>query len=273
MSSARAKRSRWRSPPEHFLTLRVAIRVAPARSSASVTGMWRGWQAATMDTVSFTVRSASSPSVCSTAPTRPARTARWGEVPSTDRVPDVGSVNPSTMSRNVVLPAPLGPSRATISPRSTDRSTPSTARTEPKCRWTPVACRAVPLGDVPASWGAVGAVWVVSALVIMAPACSVWGWSGSVRCHDLGMTDVMGGCPGGPVRALRPPTIPVAHLVDLPDPVALFVQIGVPVARLVAPGQRTGRTVQPSYGSRQALHQRSAGSITGTPGSTVEPWN
>src|SRR5437588_7135297 len=41
------------------------------------------------------------------------------------------------MSRVVVLPAPLGPSRATVSPARTTRSTPSTAATAPKCFVSP----------------------------------------------------------------------------------------------------------------------------------------
>ena len=41
------------------------------------------------------------------------------------------------MSIVVVLPAPLGPSRAAISPSFSPRSMPSTARTEPKLRCTP----------------------------------------------------------------------------------------------------------------------------------------
>src|SRR6478735_5133165 len=37
---------------------------------------------------------------------------------------------------SVVLPAPFGPIRPYIEPRSTSSDTPSTARTPPKCLWT-----------------------------------------------------------------------------------------------------------------------------------------
>ena len=44
--------------------------------------------------------------------------------PWSDTVPDIGSMNPKIAFRVVVLPAPLCPSTATISPGQTSRSTP-----------------------------------------------------------------------------------------------------------------------------------------------------
>ena len=67
-----------------------------------------------------------------TAETRPRAIAWRGWSPSTSTVPDVGWESPSTMSMVVVLPAPLGPRKATISPGSRVRSMPRTAWTSPK---------------------------------------------------------------------------------------------------------------------------------------------
>ena len=53
-----------------------------------------------------------------------------------------GVVNPATISKTVVLPAPLGPITPRISPRRTSKSTPSTATTPPKCRARSVTTRA-----------------------------------------------------------------------------------------------------------------------------------
>ncbi len=55
--------------------------------------------------------------------------------PFTSTEPLVGSSSAATISSSVVLPEPLGPYRATISPGATDNETPSTARTDspPRC--------------------------------------------------------------------------------------------------------------------------------------------
>ena len=173
VSRARAKRSRWRSPPEHFFTRRPASPVRSARSRAAGTPMWRRWQPATMATVSRTLRSSSRPPVCSTAPTRPWRTAATGSEPRTRTVPSEGGLKPRAMSNRVVLPAPLGPRRARTSPAGTVRSTPSTARTGPKWRVSPRV----------ASAGA----------LLMAPASPQGAPRGSGRRQECAMTDVMGG--------------------------------------------------------------------------------
>ena len=47
--------------------------------------------------------------------------------PSTRTVPLVGGKMPSSMRMVVVLPAPFGPRKPTISPGATSRLTPSTA--------------------------------------------------------------------------------------------------------------------------------------------------
>src|SRR5271154_3856182 len=48
-------------------------------------------------------------------------------MPSISILPEVGESTPSTMLMVVVLPAPLGPSRPTISPAPTSKLTSSTA--------------------------------------------------------------------------------------------------------------------------------------------------
>src|SRR6478736_5695449 len=57
--------------------------------------------------------------------------------PRTSTAPLVGRESPSTMSMVVVLPAPFGPRKATISPGWISRSMPRTACTSPKSLVTP----------------------------------------------------------------------------------------------------------------------------------------
>jgi hypothetical protein len=77
------------------------------------------------------LRSRSTPPVWSIAPMRPACTARSGGPPKTATEPSSGCCRPRSMSTVVVLPAPFGPSRATVSPGCTETSTPRTAGTGP----------------------------------------------------------------------------------------------------------------------------------------------
>ena len=60
--------------------------------------------------------------------------ARPSTTPSTVTDPLVGAISPASIRIVVVLPAPLGPSSATISPRATSKLTSSTAMREPKRR-------------------------------------------------------------------------------------------------------------------------------------------
>ncbi len=62
-----------------------------------------------------------------------------GVCPKTVTEPAVGSERPRIMSIVVVLPAPFGPRKATISPGRMSRSIPRTAWTEPKSLRSPVA--------------------------------------------------------------------------------------------------------------------------------------
>ena len=123
-TSAAAARLPSRPSPAGF-----ASGPSPARSITTSTRSGRPCRAAIARTVSRTVKSGSSPPVCITAETRPSMTARCGLAPYTSTVPPVGDVSPRNMSTVVVLPAPLGPRNATISPDPMVRSIPSTAVT------------------------------------------------------------------------------------------------------------------------------------------------
>src|SRR5271170_3742132 len=68
-------------------------------------------------------------------PTAPCATASAGERPNTDTLPASGASSPSSMSIVVDLPAPLGPSSATVSPAAMRTSTPLTALIGPWGPW------------------------------------------------------------------------------------------------------------------------------------------
>ncbi len=61
--------------------------------------------------------------------------------------PASGSIMPQVMRKEVVLPAPLGPSSPTISPGSTSKSTPSTTRRRPYDLTRPLASSSDMAGD------------------------------------------------------------------------------------------------------------------------------
>ena len=65
------------------------------------------------------------------APTRPDFTAWYGSEPNILICPVVGLRSASSMSSEVDLPAPFGPSSATVSPERKSRFSPSTARSRP----------------------------------------------------------------------------------------------------------------------------------------------
>ena len=64
-------------------------------------------------------------------PIAPAATAAVGVIPNTVALPLSGASSPSSMSMVVDLPAPFGPSSATVSPGAIDTSIDRTARTGP----------------------------------------------------------------------------------------------------------------------------------------------
>ena len=61
----------------------------------------------------------------------PSAIASAGVMPNSETVPASGGNSPSTMSIVVDLPAPLGPSSATVSPGAIEMPTPRTACTGP----------------------------------------------------------------------------------------------------------------------------------------------
>src|SRR5664279_2678299 len=65
------------------------------------------------------------PPTCSIAPTAPALIASAGDMPNRVTLPASGASSPRSMSIVVDLPAPLGPSSATVSPGAMEMSTPS----------------------------------------------------------------------------------------------------------------------------------------------------
>jgi len=59
-----------------------------------------------------------------------ARACRLGTaMPNSDAPPALGRMRPMRMRMVVVLPAPLGPTKPKISPRSTEKEMPSSATT------------------------------------------------------------------------------------------------------------------------------------------------
>src|SRR6266545_2860166 len=96
---------------------------------------------------SRTFRSRMIDPVCSIAPIAPAWIASAGVMPNSETRPVSGGSRPSSMSIVVDLPAPFGPSRATVSPGAIEMSTLRTACTGPCevrkllgrfCNWMPV---------------------------------------------------------------------------------------------------------------------------------------
>ena len=156
-----------------------------------------GWRC--RPTVSRTERSLSRPPVCMTAETSPRAMAWRGWRPRTSTEPVVGCDRPRTMSMVVVLPAPLGPRKATISPGSSERSMPRTAWTGPKSlvtpdRWT--AGTVAPPGW-PEAAGYEVCVWVM-------PRSSRRRSPGASHTHhDLAVTFVRDGRAGSGRRRCR----------------------------------------------------------------------
>src|ERR1700729_507364 len=71
------------------------------------------------------------PLSCGVTPRRRRTAMSRGDAPNTRTVPESASRRPSAISSVVVLPAPLGPSNATISSRSTPNDKVSRARISP----------------------------------------------------------------------------------------------------------------------------------------------
>ena len=120
--------------------------------------------------------------VWSIAPIRPEATASRGAMPNTCAEPSSGASSPSVMSIVVDLPAPFGPSRATVSPAAIETSTPRTACTVP-C--SPAKDFVRPLRVTPPV-----VVTGLSIASIMPSWCVPPGGSGRGGRHDFDMTNV-----------------------------------------------------------------------------------
>jgi hypothetical protein len=124
---ASANRTRWVWPPDRRSTRWSANWAMPARLSVAATGSGFGCSLVISSTSSRTVTSGISPPDWSIAPTRPDLTPVYGSSPNMRMRPPVGLRSASSMSSEVDLPAPFGPSRATVSPGRKSRVSPSTA--------------------------------------------------------------------------------------------------------------------------------------------------
>ena len=131
LTIATAKRTRWVWPPESLLVFRSAMSEMPASSSVSSTVSGVGYSEPIMSISSRTLRSPRTAPVCSIAPIAPLAIASAGVIPNTCTSPASGLDRPSNMSIVVDLPAPLGPSSATVSPGEISMSIPRTACTGP----------------------------------------------------------------------------------------------------------------------------------------------
>jgi hypothetical protein len=131
LTSATAKRTRWVSPPESFSVRCSAKALTPVSDSTSSSAIGAGYNDAIIVISTRTRTLRMRPPVCSIAPTAPASTAFRGGRPKTLTLPASGASRPSSMSIVVDLPAPLGPSSATVSPARIDTSMPRTASIGP----------------------------------------------------------------------------------------------------------------------------------------------
>ena len=185
---ANANRTRCASPPDRVSARRFTRSVRPARSRIAARGDGLGYRPRARSTSSPTRAPGGRPADWSIAPTRPERTASRGSRPSVRARPEDGSSRPSMMPMAVVLPAPLGPSRATVSPLAMPSATSSRARVSPNRRLTPSNATAVaPAG---AAWWR---RWVVVVVAVMRRSSAA---AASTRSHprpDRDMTRVTPG--------------------------------------------------------------------------------
>jgi hypothetical protein len=135
--SALAISTRRFMPPESVMIF--AARLSQSDSARSTFSMCAGFAGLPNsprlnETVDHTVSNASVESSCGTRPilARAARKSRTMSLPSATTVPPLALTMPQMMLISVVLPAPLGPSSAKISPRRIVRSTRLSA-------WKPLA--------------------------------------------------------------------------------------------------------------------------------------
>ena len=130
-SSVRRNATRWRMPPDSSCG---RARSKPSRPKAANSGCARA-RASSREAPASRAASAA----LSIARSHGSRPSRWGmsTAGAARTVPASGVCRPQTSSSSVVLPQPLGPTTATVSPAATSRSTASSARTAPNARLTP----------------------------------------------------------------------------------------------------------------------------------------
>ena len=138
-TSAAARSSRRRMPPEYVLSTRFpawAMPKASSNSSARRAATFRlRWQSRpTMKMFSRPVRFSSTVAYCPANPmilrtTSGSLTTSWPRIAAW---PESGSRMVERMRTAVVLPAPFGPSRPSTVPGSISSETPSSARTLPR---------------------------------------------------------------------------------------------------------------------------------------------
>ena len=159
-ASARARSTRWRSPPESWPSGRSRQSQACVARSACSTAAWSAALGAASQAwcgrrpsiaTSQALRSSAEPSLCPSqascrARCRPDR-ACIGE-PSRRTSPVWGNSPPSTLS-NVDLPAPLGPTMQVQRPAGRERSSPCRISTPPSAARTPSVCKATALTPPP----------------------------------------------------------------------------------------------------------------------------
>ena len=173
-SSVRRKATRWRMPPESSWG---RARSKPSRPKAAKSGCARA-RASARDAPPRRRASAA----LSSARSHGSRLSRWGmsTAGSARTRPASGACSPHTSSSSVVLPQPLGPTTATISPAPTSRSTPSSARTEPNARLTPARLAVPP----PSTFR--GSCAGASSLVVIAPSAGITPQVRRVSAGSLG---------------------------------------------------------------------------------------
>ena len=249
---ANANRTRWASPPDSVSARRFTRSARPARSRIAARGDGLGYRPRARSTSSPTLRPGRQ-----AAPTgasrRPGRNARRRAVPrpSVRARPADGSSRPSMMPMAVVLPAPLGPSSATVSPlRDPERDVVEREGV------AEAAADAVE-GDGGRPRGGVDREMVVVAVVVMRRSSARDGAARSHGRRDRTVTTVTTGARDRPDldwvdarrRAARPAHVPRPDAVhDARRVVHLGHQHAVPARR--GPRQR------PGVRGQRVLHRR-----------------
>ena len=160
-TSAPARSSRLRMPPEYVLAGRVAASVSRKRSISSVARalasvLFMPYSRPTMYRFSKPVRFSSTAAYWPDSPIdlRTLSGSASTSCPATHARPESGRSNVVRMRTAVVLPAPFGPSSPSTVPVGISRSMPSSARVDPKV-FTSASARTA-TSDAAMSWNPPG---------------------------------------------------------------------------------------------------------------------